>query len=181
MVVTEPADVPPHLRLRAILAEKHAQVDAAFGGFDLADREGYGAFLAAHARVLPPIEQALRPVAELPAFEPRAGALTSDLAALGISPPSPAPAPSPASVSEAWGMFYVIEGSRLGGGMLARMVPDAFPKAYLGAVHQRGGWRALCQALDEAVAAGGEGYMDAIVVGARATFDRYAAAAREQG
>ena len=48
-----------HRRLRAATAHAHEAVDAAFGGYDLSDRDGYTRFLSAHAEVMVPLEAAL--------------------------------------------------------------------------------------------------------------------------
>lgn len=141
-----------HADLRAATATEHEAVDAAFAGYDLADPASYGAFLTAHARALPAIERALAGVAGLPPLRPRALLLAADLAALRLPLPEPLPFAAPADPARAFGMAYVIEGSRLGGGMLARRVPPALPRAYLAATHDPGEWRAFGQALDAAAA-----------------------------
>ncbi|WP_235532886.1 hypothetical protein [Sphingomonas sp. Leaf412] len=146
-------------------------MDAAFGGYDLSDEAGYRAFLIAHARALPAAERRMRtlPFArDLPARTPL---LAADLAALGEAMPAPLPFPD-ADEGAAWGTLYVVEGSRLGGAMLARAVPAGWPAAYLGAVHAPGQWRAIRAAIDAA-----DGDPDAMVAGALATFDLYARAA----
>ena len=171
--MTDPA--APHLLLRAATSPKHEEVDATFARYDFADRASYGSLLAAHARVLPPIERALADYPGLPAFPPRTPALAGDLAALGRDMPEPGDVSRPASPAAAWGMLYVIEGSRLGGVFLARQVPEGMPKAYLSAGHARGGWRAMLDALDEA--AEGQMWLDEAIAAATATFDLYATAA----
>ena len=177
--MTEASALSPHLALRAATADKHEQVDAIFAGHDLADRASYTAFLLAHARVLPPVERLLADRPRFLDFPPRTPAIAADLAALGRQLPSPEPVPAPRSDAAAWGMLYVIEGSRLGGAFLARSVPDGLPKAYLSAAHARGGWRALLAALDAELAAAGESGVAEAVDAARATFDLYAAAAHD--
>jgi len=49
------------------------------------------------------------------------------------------------------GALYVIEGSRLGGRVLARQVGAGFPIAYLGSEQPRGRWPALLEAIDVAL------------------------------
>jgi heme oxygenase len=163
--------------LRAATAAKHDAVDAAFRRFDLTDRASYGQFLTAHARALPAVEQALRSVPGLPAFEPRSRLLRDDLAALGLAMPAPPPLAPPESGAAAFGALYVIEGSRLGGAMLARQVPDGLPHAYLSATHAPGAWRDFGELLDRAAHAFGPGWIDRAIVAAEATFDLYAEAA----
>jgi len=42
----------------------------------------------------------------------------------------------------------VLEGSRLGGAVLARRVPAELPRAFLGATHPPGAWRELLARID---------------------------------
>jgi heme oxygenase len=165
--------------LRSATAAKHDAVDAAFGRFDLTDPASYRRFLTAHARALPAVESALAACDSLPAFAPRTDLLRADLVALGIAMPDPLPLAPPESDAAAFGALYVIEGSRLGGAMLAKRVPKALPHAYLSATHQPGAWRAFGDVLDRAEKAGGPGWIDRAIAAAEATFDLYAAAARE--
>jgi heme oxygenase len=166
-------------RLRAETRADHAGVDAAYGRFDLADRAGYAAFLGAQARVLPPLESLLRPADLLPGWHGRAAPLAADLAALGIAMPPPLALPTALAITlsggEAarWGAVYVLEGSRLGGAVLAATVPPGLPRAFLGAVHPPAAWRNLLLALDR---------IDprdhpAALASARAVFALFAAAA----
>ena len=164
--------------LRTATADKHDMVDAAFGSFDLSDAGAYGRFLTAHARALPAFEAALEACDAIPAFAPRTEALRADLEALGLPMPDPLPVAPPENEAAAFGALYVIEGSRLGGAMLAKQVPDALPHAYLSATHQPGGWRAFGDLLDRAEKAGGPGWIDRAIAAAEATFDLYAEAAK---
>lgn len=128
----------------------------------------------------------------------RAPLVAEDLSALGVAMPAPlafrAPAetgarsharrpcdpglpPSHGEEAAAWGTLYVVEGSRLGGAMLARRVPAGWPAAYLGAVHAPGGWRAIRAAIDAAGAKRDREWREAMVAGARETFALYARAA----
>lgn len=102
--------------------------------------------------------------------------LAADLAALGLTMPD-APASPAADLAAAWGALYVVEGSRLGGAMLARQVPAKWPSAYLGAVHPPGGWRAIRAAIDDAAAGEDDRWREAMVAGAVETFDLYYRAA----
>jgi heme oxygenase len=106
----------------------------------------------------------------------RAPLLAADLAALGAALPDALSLPE-GDAAMAWGALYVVEGSRLGGAMLARQVPAGWPAAYLGAVHPPGGWRAVRAAIDEAAAGEDDRWRDALVAGAMETFDLYARAA----
>lgn len=162
--------------LRNATASAHEAVDAAFGGYDLADAGSYGAFLIAHARVLPAIEAALAGVPGLPTLRPRTPLLTADLAALGRPMPEMACVAEPRDAAAAFGMAYVIEGSRLGGGFLARNVGAALPRAYLSATHLPGEWRAFGEALETA-AAGDPAWIARATSAAHEVFGEYRAAA----
>lgn len=161
--------------LRATTGADHERVDAAFAGFDLADREGYRGFLLAHARALPAAEAVLAAVPGLPAFRPRTPLIAADLAAFGETMPAPLPFAVPGGDAGAWGALYVVEGSRLGGTLLARSVAEGWPGGYLGAKHLSGEWRVLLAALDEAAV--DDAWTQRAVEGARATFELYRRAA----
>jgi heme oxygenase len=162
--------------LRAATAGDHDSVDAAFGEADLGDREAYGRFLTAHALALPAVERALQSLSSLPPLRPRAAQIESDLRALGRDIPEPLPFPAAATPAVAFGMAYVIEGSRLGGGMLAKRVGADLPTAYLSATHLSGEWRGFLAALDQA-ADGDENWIAEATAAARATFGLYRQAA----
>ncbi|WP_375270817.1 biliverdin-producing heme oxygenase [Sphingomonas sp.] len=162
-------------RLRAATRASHDSVDAAFGAYDLSDRDAYRRFLVAHARALPAAESALGALAFARTLPPRTLLLARDLADLGESMP---PALPFALNSEAalWGALYVVEGSRLGGVMLARSVGADLPSRYLSAAHGPGQWRAIREAIDAAGADAPPEWHDALLAGAAATFDLYAVA-----
>lgn len=162
--------------LRAGTVAAHEQVDAAFARFSLDDPLGYGRFLSAHGLALPQAEAAARSV--WPGLRPRLPLLVADLAALGRRGP-PAGQPGASAIpATAWGALYVVEGSRLGGGLLAGRLGEGLPRAYLSAVHLPGEWRAIRQAIDAAASGRDEAWHTSLVDGALATFARYAAAAR---
>ncbi len=159
-------------------------MDAAFGRFALDDADGYRAFLIAHARALPAAEARMAALPFAATLTPRVPLLAGDLAVLGSAMPMPLVYPRPAASNEqedraaAWGTLYVVEGSRLGGAMLARGVPTGWPTAYLGAVHPAGGWRAIRAAVDAAGIDKDDQWHARMVAGALETFDLYARAAR---
>ena len=159
--------------LRTATAPDHDRVDESFAGYDLADRGDYVRFLLAHARALPAAEDALA-IHDLPRWRRRTPMLAADLTALGEIMPDPLPFTLPAGHAAALGALYVVEGSRLGGVMLARRVADTLPASYLGAKHERGEWRALLAAIEAEV---GEERVAEAVAGAHAAFALYAAAA----
>lgn len=144
---------PAHAALRAGTAPDHERLDGLFAGFDLTDPAGYRAFLTAHALALPAVEQALDAagfagdLADWPDRR-RTGVLAADLAALGGVMPPPLPAPDLPSAAARWGAAYVVEGSRLGGAMLARRVGGDMPRAYLATPLPAGAWRHFLAELD---------------------------------
>jgi len=164
-----------HAQLRERTAAAHDAVDASFGRFDLHDRGGYADFLRAHAQVLPDLEARLAPTDLIPGWVGRTDQLTADLTALDIPPPPAVPVELPASAAARWGALYVLEGSRLGGAVLARQVDPAFPHAYLSAVHGPGRWQHILSAIADA--ADGPCWIDQAVAGARAVFTAYLRAA----
>lgn len=118
--------MPVRGRLRAATLQAHARVDLRFSQYDLGRIEQYRPFLQAHDAVLPGCERVLRAsgaerlIADWPC-RVRADALAADLGTVGgTSVDGPALALlGPAAV---FGMVYVLEGSRLGGSVLARRV-----------------------------------------------------------
>ena len=161
-------------RLRRETAADHDAVDAGYGRFALDDPTDYRLFLAAHARALPAVEAVLASDGDLPPWRGRTALLAEDLAALGAIAPSPLP--FAAGSGERWGALYVIEGSRLGGMLLARRIGSGQPAAYLGAKHLPGEWRALLGAIDAHAAGEAEPWRAAAVEGARRAFGLYRAA-----
>lgn len=143
------------MALRRLTAEAHERVDAGFGRFDLGTAGGYAAFLRAQAAAHLPVEAALdaagaeRVVGDWPARR-RAAALRADLRALGAATPELLPAPAFDSPAAILGGVYVLEGSRLGGAMLARSVDPAFPCGFL-KPGQSPTWRALIVTLDDSL------------------------------
>jgi len=182
---SEPSRTSARFRLRAETAFAHERVDALYSRFDLTRPEGYAAFLAAQARAFPSIEAALSQAgaADVIADWPdrlRSDALADDLKALDH--PCPAPLASPAFVSDAaiLGGAYVLEGSRLGGALLSRSVPEDAPKAFMGASDPTL-WRAFVALLDQHLT--DETAIDQAISSALATFavfERSATLALEQ-
>ena len=163
--------------LREATASDHEAVDAVFGAIDLTERGAYVRFLQSHARALQPVEAYLRAAAGLPGWRPRLALLELDLAALGAALPEPLPFAPPALPGAAWGVLYVIDGSRLGNIVLSRSVPDDQPAQFLRARHEAGEWRALTAAIDAQGAAMSPAWREGVVAGARACFDLYRRAA----
>lgn len=137
--------------LRTATAAYHDRVDALFSRMDLTDRDDYARFLQAQAAAHLPAEAALTragAAALVPdwASRCRAALLIADLAELGVAVPDDAAQIAFADDAAVLGGVYVLEGSRLGGAMLARAVPPAFPRAFL-ASNQSGNWRGLLDIL----------------------------------
>lgn len=162
------------LALRDATMEDHRRVDALFTPYALDRREDYRAFLIAHARAVGAIESVALP------DRPRLPLLAQDLDSLGVAMPAPLPFVAMATDGYRWGMLYALEGSRLGGAMLARQVGQGLPTAYLTAAHDKGEWKAFQAALECAAAKGGEGWLDDAVQGARSAFALFAQAGSPQ-
>lgn len=142
------------LALRAETAAEHERVDRLFSRFDLARIEDYALFLSAQAAAHLPVEAALdaagaeRLIEDWPARR-RAEPLLADLEELGLTKPDPVDAPELLDDGAVLGAIYVLEGSRLGGAMLKRSLPDRAPKRFLGAMQPAGSWRKLLESLDD--------------------------------
>jgi len=146
--------------LRAATAAHHDRVDAIFSHADLTDREGYGQFLQAQAGAYLPVEAALGEAgaaALVPdwAARRRAAALEADLAALGLPVPHDMADITFEGAAAVLGGVYVLEGSRLGGALLARSVPANFPRAFL-APGDSARWRQLLGILEHTLTSAGD-------------------------
>ena len=156
--------------LRSRSAAAHGVVDAAFGGYDLHDIADYRRFLIAHARALPLAEA--QAAAVWPMLRRRTPLLAADLSAMG-TPTDLAEMTDEHAGPEEFGALYVVEGSRLGGGLLAGRVGAGLPNAYLSATHEPGEWRAIRAAIDAAAEGQNAAWHEALVEGALATFRLY--------
>jgi heme oxygenase len=159
-----------HEALRTGTRIHHAQVDDVFGRFDLSDAGSYRSFLEAHARAVVPIEWALGDPASPPCWRSRVSLLDDDLRALGGGLPPVVALDGLKGSGERAGMLYVIEGSRLGGGVLAGRVGPALPTSYLSAVHLKGEWMALLMAFDARAAIEPPEWMTDALDGAKRAF-----------
>lgn len=173
------------LRLRTATAPLHERVDAAFSSFDLGSLEGYRAFLRAHAQVLRPLEFELEAsgietmLADWP-WRSRRRQLQADLIELGDSAPCPRASAAPHGPGWCWGAVYVIEGSRLGGRVLAKRVAEANPHAplrYLAFSDAAPSWPAFIDQLDLHAAACP---WNDVLAGACEVFERFVQAAQTQ-
>lgn len=117
-------------RLRQATAPLHARVDDAFAGFTFDRHDGYRRFLRAHCRALDALEVALERAGVHNLLDDwpqrvRRHALRQDIADLGDLPPAPLTAPALCDIGSCWGTAYVLEGSRLGGQVLAQRLRQA--------------------------------------------------------
>jgi heme oxygenase (biliverdin-IX-beta and delta-forming) len=154
----------------------HEALDALFAGFDLADAGGYARFLAAHAEAGLPVEAALDGAGALLPDWParrRGAALTADLGELG-QPFAIEAVPSLTDPAAIAGAVYVLEGSRLGGRVLARGVGPGLPTRYLDAHQEHGAWADLLTRLE--LLLDDESRRARAVESARAVFARFAEA-----
>jgi heme oxygenase len=176
------APVPVSLRmaLRAATAVDHETVDSAFERFDLASAPSYAQFLMAHARVLGAMEGVAAGL--WPMSIARFPLLQADLADLDIAVTEDESGDA-FSEAERWGVGYVLEGSRLGGGILSGRVAAGLPVRYLSATHASGSWRSFGEAMDLAGDQGGglpdDDWRAAVISGAKSTFAQFAGSALE--
>jgi heme oxygenase len=174
--------LPVHEALREGTRDAHDRVDAAFGAFDLSDPSDYRRFLRAHARAFIPVEQAIDCIG-IEAMVPdwtgrrRADRILADLQALEETAPDLTPLKL-TDTDAALGALYVLEGSRLGGAMLARRIPADLPRTYLGTAQTPGAWRKLLEILGSTLYSPES--VEAALASARAVFDRFEAAARAE-
>ena len=140
------------MQLREATAESHDRVDRLFAPLNLAEAGDYGRFLAAQAAVLLPLEQWLddQGIAALLDDWPerrRADLLRDDLDRLGHDAPAPEDVAIPSTPAAMLGAAYVLEGSRLGGALLARQVGADLPRRFL-AGERNASWRGFVGQLD---------------------------------
>lgn len=141
--------------LRVATRPFHDRVDAAFGGYDLARRDQYAAFLQAQAAAFLPVEAAIdrgvgRSAVSDWAQRRRSDDLIADLAELGRAPDAAPGAIDFSTRAETLGAIYVLEGSRLGGALLSRSVPLDFPRRFIASTDPAR-WRGLIEVLDSAL------------------------------
>ena len=170
-------------RLKTATAEQHERVDAAFSSFDLESLAGYSAFLLAHLHAVHPLEVALEDagigalVPDWPARQ-RRQALLADLDALGVAG-FVLSEPLVIQPSPGWclGACYVLEGSRLGGRLLARRVAAANPRAplrYLAHTDTTPSWPGFLEQFEQGAR---RQPWDELLAGASDCFDLFVAAA----
>ncbi|WP_369941957.1 biliverdin-producing heme oxygenase [Xanthomonas medicagonis] len=110
-------------------------------------------------------------------YQPRAALLEQDLAALHAPPPASAVPPPAHGNGGRWGMLYVVEGSRLGGRVIARHLRQTLVEAtpaltYFELGHaEPASWRRFQQRLEQALPT--TALRQAAVDGARAMFAHF--------
>jgi len=173
-----------HESLRVGTQPLHGAVEALFSRFDLATRQGYGAFLRAQAAAVVAVEHSLEQ-ADVDALFPdwperrRGAAVTIDLAAFGATP-RPAPCPALRSVEAVLGGLYVLEGSRLGGRLLLRRVAaPGMPVNFLNHGVGHGLWQSFLRILKSFESPGLD--VEAMVDSARMVFAVFELAALYEG
>ena len=191
---------PPLARhLREATRDAHRDAEEAFDldSRTASRREYAGLLLALHAfhscaeQRLRAVDgwDALGPPVDLAARE-RASLLEQDLAHLGVpvSPPAfPVTLPSLESLPAALGCLYVLEGSRLGGALVARRAVSALGADLPVTFFSSGGrptgadWRSFQRSLDGFGATAGDGGAGAAVATARHTFSAFVECLRTRG
>ncbi len=166
--------------LRVATRAAHDRVDALFSSLDLADPADYRRFLAAQAAAFLPVEAALDEGGAQSLFDDwptrrRADQLRADLDALGLAHPAPIDSPTFDTPAEMAGAAYVLEGSRLGGAVLARSLPPESPRSFLAASGRPGQWRDFLVRLEQLL--GSHVQREEAVKGAGQVFDQFARAA----
>lgn len=81
------------------------------------------------------------------------------------------------SDAEAWGAQYVVEGSRLGGAVLARQIHPDWPSEYLEKAPDERPWQDFCAALDNEWAMREDTWLTAVESGSARSFALYREAA----
>ncbi len=175
-----------HAFLRRETEHLHAAVEAAFAAFDLTARAGLGRFLTAQVMAVGVAEDELdrggidRLVDDWPSRRRKRAAL-ADLAWLAIPAPAAEMANSRLHLDTAGrqlGALYVLEGSRLGGRILARQLEDSTDELvrratrFLRPPPRPGGWASFLALLENLSPARNE-----LLGGAADTFRLFEAAA----
>ena len=169
--------------LKAATDDVHRELDDRLSRLNLAEASDYRRFLSFHARTVPPFEEALAAAGANKVIDGwdqarRTDAIRIDLEQLGEPVPEAAIVPPIRDTAELLGTAYVIEGSRLGGRVLARRVGQGLPMNFLSSPGHRS-WPTVVAALDRCL------YSDALLNdasdAARRCFALFLDVAREAG
>ena len=174
----------PRFALKSATDEAHERLDALIAQLDLSDPDDHARFLRIHSAVLPSLEDALERGgldAILPRWRDhrRTQALDADLAAIGSGRAEPVPLPALDSIPAMLGAAYVLEGSRLGGQVLAGQVGAGLPCKFLGERGNIAPWPTLIAALDRLLKS--EVDLDQAKATAHQVFDAYFLSAGRSG
>ena len=142
--------------LRRATAAVHEQLDRCIAKLELDRADQYRMFLLAHARVVLPLEQWLETTGmsdELPDWPSRRrrALLMDDLHRLSAVPPPACTMSFDNARATRIGMLYALEGSRLGGFILARRVAanPSLPRSFLMHGYQDDVWGGFVNWLNE--------------------------------
>lgn len=146
----------PRHELKAATDDLHEQLDGLLSRLDLSDADQYRRFLLIQAKTVPALERALDAFGIDEHVDDwrqnrRSALLERDLAALGEPMPDGIEPPRVSSLPQAIGIAYVLEGSRLGGRILARCVGPEMPNSFLYPDTQKSAWPALVKTIDSAL------------------------------
>ena len=168
--------------LRDATSDEHQRTEQAFEKFDLANPAHYAAFLTVHRAALAELEPGLER-AGWSDWKPRLPMAADDLLTLsGETHVSPCSADRQYDDAAAWGVQYVLEGSRLGGQILCQRIPTGSPRSYLASTPETGrNWRAFCDALDEQAQQHPPAWLDRALTGARSAFRTFQTLAQKSG
>ena len=183
----------PRLDLLTLLRERtrdrHARLDAAldFRASEITTSR-YAAFLRGVLEVVTPLEPAVASYLAMPSGRSRAECVRADLAKLrAAGETARVSVRPPHNIEEAYGCAYVLEGSTLGGLVLARAVEQSLgreaPTSYLrlrGADTPRA-WKSFVERVNAFSAKATAAQMNAACDIACATFDAYAASFAASG
>jgi heme oxygenase (biliverdin-IX-beta and delta-forming) len=172
------------VKARAYLKDRtqaaHDRVDALFSRLDLSRPDDYRSFLEAQAEAHLAVEAGLDAAGAekvLPDWPQRrrGEALRGDLRDLGGGLGMVTPVVF-AGDAEILGGIYVLEGSRLGGSVLKKLLPQGAPRRFLDGDQEPGSWRKLLEKLEEALYDSAR--LDAATNAALRVFARFETAAR---
>lgn len=169
--------------LREATREAHEALDSRLS-FSTLTRERYRTFLRASYSVLGALEPRIMCWVGVPSDGlNRVSALRRDLAAFETDSLPTMPIPPIASLAEAMGAAYVVEGSALGGMVIARSLPVEFPRRYLTLRGERTGeaWREIIAKIETWAFGASASARTNACDAARATFEAYTHAFEAMG
>ncbi len=140
--------------LRELTRAEHDRVDLLYSQFKLDAPASYASFLlaqgAAHCAVEAELERAgvAGVLADWPARR-RSDLVAADLGELGLRVPERVFGRHLAGLPQILGAVYVLEGSRLGGKVLAKRLYPGAPRRFLAAVGGRSAWPLLVNLLNQ--------------------------------